>query len=378
MPSKHGSFPVVEPWRKMAHRHFMKSGTAVSGKLVPSENGPIREWLLDLSKERSSWGTTFMKDPFRKWGMYRCETNASNASHMPALWILCDNDDTSPTLEFVNARILPLLHDLVTALVQDGVVHPSVFQGSEVVFAAIRKPLRTLPEKHGQPVKPDNINGGLTHTPGHMPSRILVYRVQDAGKVLVHEILHLAGLDEPLQAHGGHAWNPVKEAQAMVAQRYGIITNRHPLGLNESYTEVMACYLHTLWWAACKSSSSSSRIRLENAALSKMQKHIQMVARRVWRHYSHPNGTVEWREHTHCFSYVACRASLWTPPFFKRLLSTYPPGQTPQDPNVYSQLLVESMDSWIAKNRNGTAIRGTPAFGSTIVKPGSLRMTCYE
>jgi hypothetical protein len=305
----------------------------------------------------------------------------------------------------VNARILPLLHDLVTAIVQEGIAHPSAFQGSEVIFSAIRKPLRTLPEKHGEPVKPDNINGGLTHTPGHpTPSRILVYRVQDAGKVLVHEILHLAGLDTPLQAHGGHSWNPVKESQALVAQRYGIVTNRHPLGLNESYTEVMACYLHTLWWAACRHASSSRRLSLsdrqrssssgsmnisiespripaeriksENAALSKMEKHIQMVARRVWRHYSHSNGTVEWKESTHCFSYVACRASLWTPPFFKRFLATYPPGRTPQDPRIYSQLLIESMDSWIAKNRRVVQKTAIP-FG-TIVKPGSLRMTCYE
>jgi hypothetical protein len=116
-------------------------------------------------------------------------------------------------------------------------------------------------------------------------------------------------------------------------------------------------------------------IQSENDALEKMEKHIQMVARRVWRHYSHPNGTVEWRESTHCFSYVACRASLWRPPFLKRFLDTYPPEQIPQDPRVYSQLLIESMDSWIAKNRKQTV--DVPAFG-TIVKPGSLRMTCYD
>jgi hypothetical protein len=299
-----------------------------------------------------------MMEPFRKWDMYKSVDPSSSESWLPRLWVLCGNGDSKRTFSFVKSRFLPLMHDVVTALIREGVATAHTFQDSEVVFVAIRKPLRSLPARHGSAVNPENINGGLTHR-----SRVLVYRVEDAGKVLVHELIHLAGLDAALQ-------QTAEEEQDRIAKRYGVQTLSRPLGLNESYTEVMACYLHALWWAAKESESAggSTRIKTENEALERIAFHIQSVARRVWRHFSRRRGNAEWKERTHCFSYVACRAALWTPSFLQRFLQTYPPGKMPLDSTEYANLLIEAMDDWISKNKR---------FITRIPTSKSLKMTCF-
>ena len=351
---------MIDRWRALAHRHF---GLANANKcvFVSEENPDLRAWLVDLSVDysvdHSSWAMPFMIEPFRKWHMYRSVDPSSSESWLPKLWVLCDKGDSKKTFSFVKSRFLPLMHDVVTALIKEGVASAHSFQDSEVVFVAIRKPLRSLPARHGSSVNPENINGGLTHR-----SRVLVYRVEDAGKVLVHELIHLAGLDAALQT--------VDEEQERIAKRYRVQTLSRPLGLNESYTEVMACYLHALWWAAKESEFAvgSMRIKTENEALKRIALHIQSVARRVWKHFHHRRGTVEWKEKTHCFSYVACRAALWTPMFFRRFLHMYPPGKRPLDSTEYTNLLIEAMDDWISKNKR---------FITRPPTSMSLKMTCF-
>ena len=380
-------FPVKELWRKLAHRHFRRNSDSPQVTMAPSENTALRTWLINLSKD-PSWQAPFMKEPFKKWKMHAC-----TCSHKagPKMWVLCEKDDVHRTSTFVSNTLIPLMRDMVSLLIHTG-VPASVFQGSEVVFVAIRFPLRMLPTKHGQPVKPENINGGLSY----QNRRVLVYRVQDAAKVMVHELLHLAGLDDSLRT--GHAWSPVNDAQNAIAQRYGVESNSHPLGLNESYTEILACYLHTLWWAAKEETlqrsgskdsrlsnsgsinsspkQSTRRINAEDDALSKMAFHIQTVARRVWRHHTDSSGRVSWVERTHCFSYVACRAAIWTSPFLLRFLEMYPPGKTPQDPHAYARLMIEAMDVWLSKNKRFIT-KNLPAFG-TSVRGGSLKMSCFS
>ena len=402
-------FDVNERWRSIAHRHFgvRQTKRGFRPSMVPVENDDIRAWLVNMTSERSSWATPYMKEPFRSWTMHKVKMDENGERIQPSLWVLCEKGNAETTFAFVRAKILPLMNDVVSALVKEGVAPAATFCGSEVIFVAIKKPLRTLPERHGQPVNPEHINGGLTHhvIAGPSPSRVLVYRVQDAGKVLVHELLHLAGLDAALQPTPG--WGSVGDAQDKIVKRYRVQARSRPLGLNESYTEVLACYLHTLWWAAKESDASfrrslestplthkektneharrwssyspkavsSHRIRIENEALEKMAAHIQTIARRIWRHFYHDRGhdrfvmNVDWKEGTHCFSYVACRAALWSPPFLMRFLGSYPPGASPQDPGAYARLLIEALDEWIAKNKNFVV--------KLNLNVRSLKMTCF-
>ena len=187
------------------------------------------------------------------------------------------------------------------------------------------EPKRTLPPEPGQPVMPVNINGGVTML---RTGRIVVYRREDACKVLVHELLHLHGLDQALRN--------APRAEARLRARYGVVAVDRgvPLGINEAFTETLACYLHTIWWSFARKRSPESSLRRVSA-------HVRSVADRTTTHYG---GTLAYVEGTHCFAYVACRAALWHGPFLKRVLAAYPPGKPPSDAEAFVDLMIEALD----------------------------------
>lgn len=363
-------------WRTLAALHFGGGGGGGGGSSAdgwtPREDPPTREWLTELVASSSGYMSPFMVAPFRTWPMFEVAVTfpvGSVVRHVPTLRVVCGEGDVARTRLFVRKRILPVLTDVVGALVAGGVTPSHTFEEADIVFVAIRRPARVLPKASGDPVMPVHINGGLTQG-----DRILVYRVQDAGKVLVHELLHLAGVDAALRPAAGRSWGVASDASQAVAQRFGVLPMRMPLGLNEAYTETLACYLHALWWAADAYASrprspTSTRARLEDATLAKVNSHIQTVARRVWRHY----GSAQWREGTHCFAYVACRAALWSHPFLERLLAQHPPGHPPSDPAAFSHLVIEAVDAWKAAHHAPSPKRGSSSSTSSSL---SLRMTC--
>jgi hypothetical protein len=60
------------------------------------------------------------------------------------------------------------------------------------VFFLANTQLRKFPPK-GTPISPENINGGYTYR--CEPETILIYRAEDATRVLIHELLHACCLD---------------------------------------------------------------------------------------------------------------------------------------------------------------------------------------
>lgn len=63
----------------------------------------------------------------------------------------------------------------------------------KIFFLAISD-LRTFP-KHNDPITPENINGGYTYRCN--PETIIIYRAEDATRVLIHELMHACCLDKP-------------------------------------------------------------------------------------------------------------------------------------------------------------------------------------
>jgi hypothetical protein len=61
------------------------------------------------------------------------------------------------------------------------------------VFVCPHPQLRTLPNKHGEPVGPLHINGGYTYPCDS--TCVFLYRAEDATRVLIHELLHAACTD---------------------------------------------------------------------------------------------------------------------------------------------------------------------------------------
>lgn len=60
------------------------------------------------------------------------------------------------------------------------------------VFFLANTHMRTFPE-HRAPITPENINGGYTY-PGNRET-IMIYRAEDATRVLLHEMMHSCSLD---------------------------------------------------------------------------------------------------------------------------------------------------------------------------------------
>jgi hypothetical protein len=62
----------------------------------------------------------------------------------------------------------------------------------KVYFLAVNN-LREFPEGN-KPIKPENINGGYTYSCNH--ETIMIYRAEDATRVLIHELLHSSCTDK--------------------------------------------------------------------------------------------------------------------------------------------------------------------------------------
>jgi hypothetical protein len=63
------------------------------------------------------------------------------------------------------------------------------------VFLLATQDLRQFPEDKEAHIRPENINGGYTYRCNH--ETIIIYRAEDATRVLIHELMHSCCLDNP-------------------------------------------------------------------------------------------------------------------------------------------------------------------------------------
>lgn len=103
-----------------------------------------------------------------------------------------------------------------------------------LIFLSSHK--KMLPQKPG-PLTPRNVNTGVTLIyPNNDFATIVVYRKEELLKVLIHELIHYTGIDEvDLPFHE-------KELK-------GIFKSNSPLFLRETYTDFIACSLHTMLYS---------------------------------------------------------------------------------------------------------------------------------
>jgi len=84
-----------------------------------------------------------------------------------------------------------------------------------IVFVATPSP-RLLPEQPRGAVGPEHINDGVTFF-RYSPPRVLVWREEDADKVITHELVHRFGIDEALRLN-----TPIQLAARPVAKAFGL------------------------------------------------------------------------------------------------------------------------------------------------------------
>lgn len=175
-----------------------------------------------------------------------------------------------------------------------------------IVFIADKQYSRRLPVL-GSPILPEHVNGGLTELMSFQrePSswQILVYRWDDATKVLVHELLHLHRLSmEMIMTDENH--DPIVQE---FLQRHRIALHQpiRRININEALTEVMALHLLCAWVSGHSGSSWSelkARVCHENDRLAYLfaMQFPGWLQHRSW-----------YQDGTHSFAYVMARAALW-------------------------------------------------------------------
>eukprot|EP00955_Chlamydomonas_euryale_P116234 366405-Chlamydomonas_euryale.AAC.6 len=109
---------------------------------------------------------------------------------------------------------------------------------AHIVYIPLDRP-RTLPSRSSV-IMPTHINAGFAM---FSSGRILVYRKQDATKVMIHELIHLSGLDRPKKLA---VMVDDAEQKAWALEKHGFKTGPpvDRIAIDEAATETMACHMY--------------------------------------------------------------------------------------------------------------------------------------
>lgn len=127
-----------------------------------------------------------------------------------------------------------------------------------------------------KPLSPTEINSGLNYG-----NTIIVYRKQEAPKVLIHELVHAYGLD-----HGVDIHEP-------------LITSSVPIRFTETYTELLASILFVEF----------SRRTDRATAFDKMFAHFKVQSDKIMCMYNYRKGT-NFAQDTHVYEYIIAKSAL--------------------------------------------------------------------
>lgn len=183
-------------------------------------------------------------------------------------------------------------------------------------FWLIPSPAKRMWPAAGDPVEPENINGGFTYISlGEGGSAdIYLIRREEWPKVAIHEMLHHSKLNIP-----DSEWTPyiadwyktfnISMKGCGVGLGVGCQTDIRP---NEAIIETWASILH------CQALSKELGISLVKLLEAEVSHAVEQATRLVAHQRSLPNG--QWSEGTHAWSYLVLRAALmWDIEGFMRI-----------------------------------------------------------
>lgn len=261
-------------------------------------------------------------------------------------------------LDFVRRRFLPTLlacvEMLEKAAVEAGIdrMHRKVVDVTYVAHPARRE----LPPQPGTPILPEHVNGGVTFMG---TGRVLVYRREDACKVLIHELLHLYGYDRLLR-YDHEAEAGLMRVLGVAQLQQGSGGGTAHFGLSECYVDALACYLHAF--------TNVSR-RATVVDLEAVDSHLSAAAARILLHYGrkprallHPPVPVM-TEGTHACSYYLCKAALWRD--IGEFVRTHPPWVIPQNPAAFAKLVEGAVRLWRPSAEEMRAARASRSLRMT-------------
>lgn len=294
-------------WNDLIKRHLYSSaGVEGVGKRVPAvslsvataEERRLLSHMPEFAKRISATWTT----------VHRLAEPDEAAPRSVRLAYMCAPGREGPTGKLAAGTLLAAAQR-ATALLRHASGKRDLVPN--VYFVAVDVQ-RRLPELAGSPIGVQHINGGYAFV--GRPD-VVVYRTEDAEKVLLHELIHVFGIDSEFMGHKSAAM------ERRLAADYGIkVLRGNTVCANEFFVETLACYMHAHLVAA-RTGAPLDRV-LTEASL-----HYIDIAHAVAEHFeSAPDGHVE---DTSAFSYAICRAALFQPEHLQLLLSELPPDLPP-------------------------------------------------
>lgn len=241
---------------------------------------------------------------------------------------------------FAEARLMPVVLECVRCLALDT-------RPVHVTFCDACGD-RLLPATPGGTISSEHVNGGMCM--GTFMG-VLVFRRQDAEKVLVHELLHLFDVDTPLRSLPSelqaHVARPLSGMWATISSTASTVC------LSEAYTDAVACVVF--------------------CGLERARAHAVQVAVRVLCHFG--MGRRPFLESTHVFSYYIVKAAMLVHArgFLSLLRSN---GLTPKDPQRVARFMETGLRSLtfqaVAKSKVTRTMSMSMSMAMTDGAPGMV------
>jgi hypothetical protein len=235
------SMSMSSKWAALTRdfRRPLPASAEIGGALVAEEDARLRAWLNGTAAT-GSYMPAFGARQVREWPMYRvraeaAETGQPLVSHY-SFHVLTADGSRAECDALVRHELRPLLASATALLAARHAV--AVVPPFSVVYVDAPE-RRYLPAERGAAILPDHINGGVCYH-GAGTRRIVVFRREDAGKVLIHELIHLFDTELELPQ------TPEAAAlERLLLARYSVAMVAPPrqrphLGLEEICTEVLA------------------------------------------------------------------------------------------------------------------------------------------
>ena len=165
-----------------------------------------------------------------------------------------------------------------------------------IVLAAMDK-TKELPINKGATIQAIHVNGGATYVG---TGKCIVYRKEELFKVLLHELMHVYGIDET---------SDIYALDQKFARKYNVTTSR--LGLTEAYNDTMTCLMYGGIYIMLKNPGISRKKYDEQFThvTNHMWAYMTLTAAKIYNHYNvKPYGPII--EDTHVFAYYICKAAL--------------------------------------------------------------------
>lgn len=160
--------------------------------------------------------------------------------------------------------------------------------------------LKKMPEE-GHVFTSFNVNSGVTMMYSENVADVLVYRREEMGKVLIHELIHAFNIDSKPR---------VQDNETALRERFCLdgFTN-----VNEAFTDSLACLLNVILYTIFESKSLDGFAKRLDVNLTKEVRFMTGQARRILEHSKFDKMcSTRIREETHAISYFVIKALLFS------------------------------------------------------------------